>query len=61
MPIKGVDTGRSIVDRLEMDCFGSTWHVCKDVLLVCKFLISLFTIENLPLAVSAHGLWVVSV
>ena len=41
-PIKGVGRGRSIVDMC-LAFASSTWHVFQDVLLVCEFLITLFT------------------
>ena len=47
--------------------FGFTWHVFQDVLLVCTFLIFLFTMISVEQwrssigCFSAHGSWVVSV
>ena len=47
-PIKGPGRGKAIFDMClacacARDCFGSTWHVFLNVLLVCEFLIFLFT------------------
>ena len=59
MPIKGAGTGRSIVDT---DCFGSTWHVFQNMLLVCKFLISLFTmisVEQWKSSIGCFCPWIV--
>ena len=38
-----------------MDSLGSTWHVFQDVLLVCEFLISLFTMISVEQWISSIG------